>query len=215
MALSVAGRQEQRQFRGAKHLAALLRRWSDEERCAMSGPNDWKCRSTSRISSVSEVVGDRLTIENRDGKRRRSTWQVSRSPASGRGLRAVLAGDLPGLARHYRYRLEGELSAWKLELEPLDKGARRRGRRIDIEGSKVQLSRIAIEEAQGDRTNFVLSPDYRAMSARGLSLVSWLVLVVLALACATTRLSVESGFLGLPAARAERCAEEHFSPELR
>jgi hypothetical protein len=73
-------------------------------------------------------------------------------------LRAVLAGDLAGLARHYRYRFEGELSAWKLELEPLDKGAAAAVRRIDIEGSKAQLSRIAVEEVRGDRTHFVLSP---------------------------------------------------------
>jgi hypothetical protein len=105
-----------------------------------------------------EVVGGRLTIENRDGKRQ---IDLASQPLAGvlvEGLRAVLAGDLPGLARHYRYRFEGELSAWKLELEPLDKGAAAAVRRIDIEGSKVQLSRIAIEEAQGDRTNFVLSP---------------------------------------------------------
>ena len=51
----------------------------------------------------------------------RSTWQVSRC----RRPVEACAPCWPATfrPRHYRYRLEGELSAWKLELEPLDKGA--------------------------------------------------------------------------------------------
>jgi hypothetical protein len=105
-----------------------------------------------------EIVGDRLTIENRDGKRQIDLASQPLAAVLVEGLRGLLAGDLPGLARRYRYRFEGEIGAWKLELEPLDKGAAAAVRRIDIEGSKVQLSRIAIEEIQGDRTILVLSP---------------------------------------------------------
>lgn len=145
-------------FEETKHLAALTAPLVRRGTMRYVRPERLEMQVDKPYFERLEIVGDRLTIENRDGKRQ---IDLASQPLAGvlvEGLRAVLAGDLPGLARHYRYRFEGELSAWKLELEPLDKGAAAAVRRIDIEGSKVQLSRIAIEEAKGDRTNFVLSP---------------------------------------------------------
>jgi hypothetical protein len=145
-------------FEETKHLAALTAPLVRRGTMRYVRPERLEMQVDKPYFERLEIVGDRLTIENRDGKRQ---IDLASQPLAGvlvEGVRAVLAGDLPGLARHYRYRFEGELSAWKLELEPLDKGAAAAVRRIDIEGSKVQLSRIAIEEAKGDRTNFVLSP---------------------------------------------------------
>ena len=142
-----------------------------------------------------EIVGDRLTIENRDGNRQ---IDLASQPLAGvlvEGLRAVLAGDLAGLARHYRYRFEGEIGAWKLELEPLDKDAAAAVRRIDIDGSKAQLSRISIEEPQGDRTDLRLvdapAPRNERASSEPWDGSFW---SVLALAYAATRVSIESDF---------------------
>jgi hypothetical protein len=145
-------------FEETKHLAALTAPLVRRGTMLYVRPERLEMRVDKPYFERLEVVGDRLTIENRDGRRQ---IDLASQPLAGvlvEGLRAVLAGDLPGLARHYRYRFEGDVGAWKLELEPLDKGAAAAVRRIDIEGSKAQLSRIVIEEAQGDRTNFALSP---------------------------------------------------------
>ena len=144
-------------FEETKHLAALTAPLVRRGTMRYVRPERLEMQVDKPYFERLEIVGDRLTIENRDGKRQ---IDLASQPLAGvlvEGLRAVLAGDLPGLARRYRYRFEGETGAWKLELEPLDKGAAAAVRRIDIEGSKAQLSRIAIEEIQGDRTIFILS----------------------------------------------------------
>ncbi len=143
-------------FEETKHLAALTAPLVRRGTMRYVRPDRLEMQVDKPYFERLEIVGDRLTIENRDGKRQ---IDLASQPLAGvlvEGLRAVLAGDLPGLARRYRYRFEGEIGAWKLELEPLDKGAAAAVRRIDIEGSKAQLSRIAIEEIQGDRTVFAL-----------------------------------------------------------
>lgn len=145
-------------FEETKHLAALTVPLVRRGTMRYVRPERLEMQVDKPYFERLEIVGDHLTIENRDGK---GQIDLASQPLAGvlvEGVRAVLAGDLPGLARHYRYRFEGELSSWKLELEPLDKGAAAAVRRIDIEGSKMQLLRIAIEEAKGDRTDFVLSP---------------------------------------------------------
>jgi hypothetical protein len=145
-------------FEETKHLAALTAPLVRRGTMRYVRPERLEMQVDKPYFERLEVVGDRLTIENRNGSR---SIDLASQPLVGvlvEGLRAVLAGDLPGLARHYRYRFKGDVDAWKLELEPLDKGAAAVVRRIDIEGLKAQLSRIAVEEAQGDRTNFVLSP---------------------------------------------------------
>ena len=144
-------------FEETKHLAALTAPLVRRGTMRYVRPNRLEMQVDKPYFERLEIIGDRLTIENRDGKKQ---VDLASQPLAGvlvEGLRAVLAGDLPGLARRYKYRFEGEIGAWKLELEPLDKGAAAAVRRIDIEGSKAQLSRIAIEEVQGDRTSFVLS----------------------------------------------------------
>jgi len=144
-------------FEETKHLAALTAPLVRRGTLRYVRPDRLEMQVDKPYFERLEVTGDRLTIENRDGRRQ---IDLASQPLAGvlvEGLRAVLAGDLPGLARRYRYRFEGEIGAWKLELEPLDKGAAAAVRRIEIEGSKAQLSRIAIEEIQGDRSVFVLS----------------------------------------------------------
>jgi hypothetical protein len=144
-------------FEETKHLAALTAPIVRRGTMRYVRPERLEMQVDKPYFERLEIVGDRLTIENRDGKRQ---IDLASQPLAGvlvEGLRAVLAGDLPGLGRRYRYRFEGEIGAWRLELEPLDKGAAGLVHRIDIEGSKAQLSRIAIEEVQGDRTSFVLS----------------------------------------------------------
>ncbi len=144
-------------FEETKHLAALTAPLVRRGTMRYVRPERLEMQVDKPYFERLEIVGDRLTIENRDGKRQ---IDLASQPLAGvlvEGLRAVLAGDLSGVARRYRYRFEGEIGAWKLELEPLDKAAAAAVRRIDIEGSKGQLSRIAIEEIQGDRTTFVLS----------------------------------------------------------
>ena len=104
-----------------------------------------------------EIAGDTLTVETRNGSRQLSLSSQPSVSAWVESMRATLAGDLASLARHYRIRLDGERAAWKLQLEPQDKDLASVIARIEIDGSQAQISRISIEERQGDRTVLVLS----------------------------------------------------------
>ena len=103
--------------------------------------------------------GDRLTLEDKTQKRRR-TLGVREYPAIQgfvEGIRATLAGDLATLHRHYRVRLEGSENAWRLTLEPSAQETRDFVSEMRISGSRNQIHVIEIIEAGGDRSVMTIS----------------------------------------------------------
>ena len=74
------------------------------------------------------------------------------------GLRATLAGDLPGVERHFAVTLAAPGDHWRLTLLPRDPLVARSLIRIELEGRAGDLLRVAVIEADGDRSEMTITP---------------------------------------------------------
>jgi outer membrane lipoprotein-sorting protein len=106
------------------------------------------------------IIGDHLTIE-RPGQQ---TRQFSLRDSSGIGgliesIRATLAGDLNALNSYFITELDGTANSWVLSLVPKELRLRQMVTAIRIKGSGIAIREIETLEADGDRTDIVVSPD--------------------------------------------------------
>ena len=74
------------------------------------------------------------------------------------GLRATLAGDLPGLERFYDVTLNGSANAWQLHLRPKDPALQRFLRAITISGSQGRISIIDTQSSDGGDSRMNIQP---------------------------------------------------------
>lgn len=107
------------------------------------------------------VAGNSVTMENRALQQSRTFSLASSSPISAfvESMRATLAGDRAALERHYRVQLEGKAEAWTMSLVPRGKKLASLVKRIQIAGARERLKRIEVEEASGDRSVMLISPE--------------------------------------------------------
>jgi hypothetical protein len=71
-------------------------------------------------------------------------------------IRATLAGDRSALERLFRVEFTGSLERWTLILVPLDREMVKSVARVQIDGSRDQLRRVEIRQADGDRSLMTL-----------------------------------------------------------
>jgi hypothetical protein len=105
--------------------------------------------------------GKQLVIE-RGGKRR--AIALADHPEIAvliESIRATLAGDGAALRRVYRVGLDGSADAWRLVLVPIDEAASKLVAKVTIEGSRAQVQRVEVEQADGDRSLMQIRPDKR------------------------------------------------------
>ena len=72
------------------------------------------------------------------------------------GLRAVLAGDLPALRRHFELTFEGTPAAWTLRLVPRAFAARAAVQRVTFSGEGATIRRV--ETIGNESTTMVVTP---------------------------------------------------------
>jgi outer membrane lipoprotein-sorting protein len=105
------------------------------------------------------LEGDKLTIENR-ARKRKLTTSVSGTPqlaALAEGIRAVRAGDLATLERHFEVRVEGRRDAWSLSLKPSAEEIARFLGGIVVSGAGGRIARVEVQEPGGDRSVMEIS----------------------------------------------------------
>ena len=71
-------------------------------------------------------------------------------------IRATLAGDRSALERVFRLEFAGSLQRWSLTLVPLDRQLAKIVTRVQIDGSRDQLLKVEIRQADGDRSLMTL-----------------------------------------------------------
>jgi hypothetical protein len=71
-------------------------------------------------------------------------------------IRATLAGDRSALERIFHVDFAGGVERWRLTLVPLDHQLARTVKQVQIDGSRDQLSRVEIRQADGDRSLMTL-----------------------------------------------------------
>ena len=111
-------------------------------------------RHTLRPKPESFVVdGDRLTLENMRGQRRRLALQDHPVLwAFVESIRSTLKGDLTQLERFYGVALDGGADRWQLSLTPKLPKMSAIISLIRIGGSDGMIRRVEIQEARGDRS---------------------------------------------------------------
>lgn len=103
------------------------------------------------------VEGDRLTVEQPDGKMRiLSLSEVPEVGALVASIRATLAGDGATLTRYYTPTLTGSADDWSLLLEPRDHRLRELLTMIRIRGEGSIIGSIETVERDGDRTEMTI-----------------------------------------------------------
>ena len=108
---------------------------------------------TPRAESL-VLDGDRLTLENKAQKRRR-TFALQDHPviwAFVESIRSTLAGDLATLSRYYQVSLDGDERQWRLTLKPIEPDMQNVVSEVRIGGSGSRVATIEIVETQGDRS---------------------------------------------------------------
>ena len=71
-------------------------------------------------------------------------------------IRATLAGDRNALERIFHVDFAGTVQHWSLTLVPLDGRLTRNVKQVQIDGSRDQLLRVEIRQADGDRSLMTL-----------------------------------------------------------
>jgi hypothetical protein len=103
------------------------------------------------------LQGDQLTVQR--GHRTRQI-QVSAYPQVAPyvdAIRDTLAGNEAGLEKVFKVGFSGTRQEWKLELVPLDEGAARKVRRVEIAGGSDVIRSVEILQADGDRSVMTLA----------------------------------------------------------
>lgn len=73
-------------------------------------------------------------------------------------IRATLAGDRSALERIFRVQFAGSVQRWSLTLVPLERQTARTVAQVQIDGSRDQLLKVDIRQADGDRSLMTLRP---------------------------------------------------------
>lgn len=106
------------------------------------------------------ISGDRLTIEQQGQPTRDISLRgQSEIGALVESVRATLAGDLPALTRYFTVSLDGGANDWTLTLVPNAPKLREMVATIRIQGQQNAVRDVQTLEADGDRTDMVVTPD--------------------------------------------------------
>ena len=106
------------------------------------------------------INGDHLTME-RPGEQAReiSLQDHAEIGALVESVRTTLAGDLPTLTRYFDVTFGGGPGDWTLGLTPRDPRLRDLVTAIRIKGDHTVIQEIETTQADGDRTDTVITPD--------------------------------------------------------
>ena len=102
------------------------------------------------------LAGGALTVERGAATAR---WTLQRYPQIQpfvESIRATLAGDRGALEKIFHVDFAGSVERWRLTLVPLDSQLTRTVKQVQIEGSRDQLLRVEIRQADGDRSLMTL-----------------------------------------------------------
>jgi hypothetical protein len=147
-------------FAETRYLHLLNQPQHSSGRLIYTAPDRLQKETTSPVASRMTIAGERLTIE-RPGEPAR---QVSLRDNAAIGalvesVRATLAGDLPTLTRYFTITLDGGPDNWVLGLVPKDPAMRALVTAIRILGQQASIREIDTAQADGDRTDTVVTPD--------------------------------------------------------
>jgi hypothetical protein len=107
-------------------------------------------------AEIMVLAGGILTVERGARHRKMDLQRYPQIQPFVESIRATLAGDRSALERIFHLEFAGSVQRWSLTLVPLDHQLARIVKQVQIDGSRDQLSRIEIRQADGDRSLMTL-----------------------------------------------------------
>jgi len=104
------------------------------------------------------LEGDKLTVSRADKRALSINLQEYPEVASiVSSIRGTLLGDLAALEKSFQLSLSGSANQWLLVLVPLDSSVAKTMQRIRIRGNGADIQAIHFEQADGDRSEMLIS----------------------------------------------------------
>jgi len=151
----------QARFVERKYIAMLDKPVESSGELMFRAPDRMEMRTLKPKKQSLLLDGDRLTMEQ-DGRQRTVSLQSYPEVAAFvEGIRGTLAGDRQALERVYKVHLLGTPARWQLVLVPLEPGMSRIISRIRIGGSNGDVTLVAYDHADGDRSEMLITPQPR------------------------------------------------------
>ncbi len=142
-----------------KYIGIIAKPLESSGELAFAAPDRLEKRTLVPKFESLVLDGDRLTIEQAD--KHRLTLSLQEHPevsAFVESIRGTLTGDRLALERFYSTELTGTVDKWQLVLVPTQPRMLDVISRIRIAGSRADVKTIDFDQADGDRSEMVISP---------------------------------------------------------
>ncbi len=141
-----------------KYISMLDKPVESSGELSFTAPDRMEMRTLKPRKQSMLLDGNRLTLEQ-DGRQKTVNLQAYPEVAAFvEGIRGTLAGDRQALERVYRVHLLGTPARWQLMLEPREPAMSRIISRIRISGSQGEVTQVAYDHADGDRSEMQIVP---------------------------------------------------------
>lgn len=151
-------RNSQARFVERKYIALLDKPVESSGELSFTAPDRMEMRTLMPKKQSLLLEGNRLTMEQ-DGRQRTVNLQSYPEVAAFiEGIRGTLSGDREALERVYKVHLLGTAARWQLLLEPRDTSMSRIISRIRIGGNQSDVTLVAYDHSDGDRSEMRITP---------------------------------------------------------
>ena len=158
MQLLAQNKSGQARFVERKYISMLDKPLESSGEMSYTAPDRMEMRTLKPKKEALLLDGDRLTLE-RDGRQRTVSLQsYPEVSAFVEGIRGTLAGNRQALEKVYQVHLLGNAGRWQLMLVPRDPAMSRIISRIRIVGSQADVTQVAYDHADGDRSEMQITP---------------------------------------------------------
>jgi hypothetical protein len=156
MHLLAARRHGEVSFVEQQFLSLLKRPVESSGELIYDAPNRLEKRTLEPHAESLVLAGDVLTVQRGHRSHVLELKSYPQILPFVESIRATLAGDRGALERVFRLEFSGDLARWTLLLTPLDAQVAKSVSQIQIDGSRDDLLRVEIRQADGDRSLMTL-----------------------------------------------------------
>ena len=148
----------QARFVERKYIAMLDKPVESSGELSFTAPDRMEMRTLKPKKQAMLLDGNRLTLEQ-DGRQKTVSLQSYPEVAAFvEGIRGTLVGDRQALEKVYKVHLIGTPARWQLMLVPREPAMIRIISRIRIGGSQGEVTQVAYDHADGDRSEMQITP---------------------------------------------------------
>jgi hypothetical protein len=145
-------------FHETKRVSVLDRPLESSGELVFTPPDRLEKRVTSPGAERMVADRERLVLERGGRKQVLELRDYPEVAVLIESIRGTLAGDREALERLYTLELSGDEHAWRLMLKPRDAALGRLVERVEIDGAGARVERVAVDQADGDRSLMQISP---------------------------------------------------------